>query len=70
MNIDSPLADSAVLIIDVINDFAFPGDDQLVKQMPPVVRAIDPLRRRADAKQRPVIHVNDNFGRWRSNFIR
>jgi len=68
MRDNSGLADSAVLIIDVINDFAFPGSDQLLEQMPPVVRAIDALRRRADALQRPVIHVNDNFGRWRSNF--
>ena len=68
MSADNPLTDSAVLIIDVINDFAFPGSDQLLEQMPPVVRAIDALRRRADALQRPVIHVNDNFGRWRSNF--
>ncbi|WIG56168.1 MAG: Nicotinamidase [Rhodanobacteraceae bacterium] len=68
MDADKPLADSAVLIIDVINDFAFPGSDQLLQQMPRVVRAIDALRRRADAAQRPVIHVNDNFGRWRSNF--
>jgi nicotinamidase-related amidase len=36
--------------------------------MPGVVHAIDALRRRTDAAQRPVIHVNDNFGRWRSNF--
>jgi len=68
MSADSPLADSAVLIIDVINDFAFPGSDQLLEQMPPVVEAIDALRRRTDTLQRPVIHVNDNFGRWRSNF--
>ena len=65
---DSGLDGSAVLIIDVINDFAFPGSGQLLEQMPPVVEAIEALRRRADALQRPVIHVNDNFGRWRSNF--
>jgi nicotinamidase-related amidase len=68
MGANDPLAGSALLIIDVINDFAFPGGDDLVAQMGPVVDAIDGLRRRADALQRPVIHVNDNFGRWRSNF--
>ena len=68
MDSDELLSDSALLIIDVINDFAFPGGDQLARQMPPVVEAIDALRQRADALQRPVIHVNDNFGRWRSNF--
>ncbi|HJP97433.1 MAG TPA: isochorismatase family cysteine hydrolase [Rhodanobacteraceae bacterium] len=68
MGANDPLADSALLIIDVINDYAFPGGDELVRQMDPVVEAIDALRHRADALQRPVIHVNDNFGRWRSNF--
>ena len=59
MDADKPLAGSAVLIVDVVNDFAFAGSDQLLQQMPRVVRAIDALRRRADALQRPVIHVND-----------
>ena len=43
MGADNPLADSAVLIIDVINDFAFPGSDQLLEQLPPVIRAIDDI---------------------------
>ena len=59
---------SALLIIDVINDFAFPGGDRLAGQMGPVADAIEALRARYDAAQRPVIYVNDNFGRWRSNF--
>jgi nicotinamidase-related amidase len=59
---------SALLIIDVINDFAFPGGDRLAEQMGPVADAIDSLRARYDAAQRPVIYVNDNFGRWRSDF--
>ena len=65
---EDAFADSALLIIDVINDFVFPGGEQLARQMAPVVAAIDTLRRQADALQRAVIHVNDNFGRWRSNF--
>jgi len=68
MDSDDFLAGGALLIVDVINDFAFPGGDQLARQMPGVVEAIDKLRQCADALQRPVIHVNDNFGRWRSNF--
>ncbi len=68
MNAQDAMAGSALLIIDVINDFAFPGGDELAKQMPAVVDAIDALRRRADALQRPVIYVNDNFGRWQSDF--
>lgn len=59
---------SALLIIDVINDFAFPGGDRLASQLGPVLDAIETLRARYDAAQRPVIYVNDNFGRWRSDF--
>jgi nicotinamidase-related amidase len=61
-------SDSALLIVDIINDFAFPGGEQLAQQMGPVLDAIEALRARYDAAQRPVIYVNDNFGRWRSNF--
>lgn len=61
-------SDSALLIVDIINDFAFPGGEHLAQQMDPVLDAIENLRERYDAAQRPVIHVNDNFGRWRSNF--
>lgn len=61
-------ARSALLIVDMINDFAFPGGEQLAAQMEPVVQAIEALRTRYDAAQRPVLYVNDNFGRWRSNF--
>lgn len=68
MSNDAALSGSAVVVIDAINDFAFPGADQLLERMPPVVEAVRALRRRADAAQRPVIYVNDNFGRWRSNF--
>lgn len=68
MGANDPFADAALLLIDVINDFAFPGGEDLVAQMGPVTEAIEALRRRADLLQRPVIHVNDNFGRWRSNF--
>jgi len=61
-------SDSALLIVDIINDFAFPGGEQLAQQMGPVLDAIEALRARYDAAQRPVIYVNDNFGRWRSDF--
>src|SRR6185312_11685964 len=61
-------SDSALLIVDIINDFAFPGGEQLAQQMGSVLDAIDALRARYDGAQRPVIYVNDNFGRWRSDF--
>ena len=61
----SPLA---LLLIDVINDLEFPGSDQLLKQALPMARNLARLKKRAQAAGIPVIYVNDNFGRWQSDF--
>jgi len=65
---DDMLSGSALLIIDVINDFGFPGGDRLATRLDPLMDAVEALRARYDAERRPVIYVNDNLGRWRSNF--
>jgi nicotinamidase-related amidase len=55
-------------LVDVINDFDFPGSRALVsfaEQAAPHIRA---LARRARQAGVPVIYVNDNFGHWRSDF--
>lgn len=59
---------SALLLIDVINDFDFEGGEQLLKRAPPVVRALARLVARARAAGIPIIYANDNFGPWRSDF--
>jgi nicotinamidase-related amidase len=59
---------TALLLIDVINDFDFPEGDQLLKLALPVGKNIAVLKRRAKAGGIPAIYVNDNFGRWRSDF--
>ena len=61
-------ASAALLLIDVINDFEFPGGDQLLKLALPVGRNIAALKRRARELGIPAIYVNDNFGKWRSDF--
>jgi nicotinamidase-related amidase len=58
----------ALLLIDVINDLDFPEADQLLRYALPAARRIQELRRRAVKAGVPVIYVNDNFGRWRSDF--
>src|SRR5438093_12099713 len=60
----------ALLIIDVINDFHFPEADQLLKHARPMARNLLRLKRRAQKAGVPVIYVNDNFGRWKSDFRR
>jgi nicotinamidase-related amidase len=61
-------ADGALLIIDVINDFDYPDGDQLLHFALPMAERIAGLKRRAREAGVPVVYVNDNFGRWRSDF--
>jgi nicotinamidase-related amidase len=60
----------ALLLIDVINDFDFPGADQLLRYARPMAKNLVRLKRRASEAGVPLIYVNDNFGRWKSDFRR
>ena len=60
----------ALLLIDVMNDFDFPEADQLLKYARPMAQNLLRLKRRAQKAGVPVIYVNDNFGRWKSDFRR
>ncbi len=57
----------ALLLIDVINPFDFPGGRAFARKAERVARAIERLRARANAARVPVIYVNDNLGKWRSD---
>lgn len=59
---------AALLLIDVINDFDFPEGEQLLELATPVGKNIAELKTRARAAGIPAIYVNDNFGRWQSDF--
>jgi nicotinamidase-related amidase len=61
-------ADAALLLIDVINDLEFPEGDQLLRHALPMARRLVELKKRAKALGIPAVYVNDNFGRWQSNF--
>ena len=61
-------SNAALLLIDVINDFDFPEAEQLLRFALPAAKNIATLKRRAKNAGIPVIYVNDNFGRWRSDF--
>lgn len=60
----------ALLLIDVINDFEFEGGEDLFQNALPAARNIARLKERAQQAHVPVIYVNDNFGKWRSDFKR
>lgn len=59
---------AALLLIDVINDFEFDGGEELLRLALPAGRNIAALKRRAKDAGIPTIYVNDNFGRWQSDF--
>lgn len=59
-------SNSAVLLVDVINPFDFPGADALLERAARIGKSLVHLRRRAHAARVPVIYANDNFGDWRS----
>ena len=58
----------ALILIDVINDFEFPGGDRLFEHALPMAPRLRDLATRARSLGIPVVYVNDNFGRWRSDF--
>ncbi|HZS35794.1 MAG TPA: isochorismatase family cysteine hydrolase [Polyangia bacterium] len=58
----------ALVLIDVINDLEFPEGDELLARARPMASALRALKRRCKAAGIPAIYVNDNFGRWRSDF--
>ena len=63
-------ADVALLFIDGMNDLEFDGGEVLLTQALPMAAQIAALKRRAKQAGMPVVYVNDNFGRWQSDFAK
>lgn len=61
-------SDTALLIIDVINDLEFPGGERVLPWAERMVERLAPFAQRMRKAGVPVIYVNDNFDHWRSNF--
>ncbi len=59
---------TALLLVDVINHFDFPDGNELLRNSLRIAPAIRALKQRGREAGIPVVYVNDNFGRWRSNF--
>jgi nicotinamidase-related amidase len=65
-----PVSGTALLLVDVINDLVFDGSKTIVAQAESMAASLARLKRRATAAGVPAIYINDNFGRWRSDFRR
>jgi len=59
---------TALLIVDMINDFDFEGGVDLLRNTQRIVAPLKALRARMAAMGCPVVFCNDNFGQWRSDF--
>lgn len=58
----------ALVIIDMINDLEFPEGPDFLEPALNAANRIAGIKQQAKALNIPVIYVNDNFGRWRSDF--
>ncbi len=61
---------SCLLIIDMMNEFAFDRAQALFPAVEQAAERIAKLKRRMNQARLPVIYVNDNFGKWQSDFRR
>jgi nicotinamidase-related amidase len=60
----------ALLLLDVINDLEFPAGEDLLRHALPMASRLARFAARARQAGIPVIYVNDNYGRWQSDFRR
>lgn len=58
----------ALILVDMINDFDFPEGEHLYNQSLPAAKSIAKLKQQAKSLRIPVLYVNDNYGRWQSDF--
>ena len=52
----------------MINEFSFDGADRVMPAVEQAARHIAGLKQRMKEARLPVLYVNDNFGRWQSDF--
>lgn len=58
----------ALLIVDMISDFEFKDVEQLFRYVPEAAERIARLKMKARQAGVPVVYVNDNYGKWQSDF--
>lgn len=59
----------ALLILDMLNTFDFPEGKKLLPRAERAAKNILKLKERCEKRKIPVIYVNDNFGKWQSNWV-
>jgi nicotinamidase-related amidase len=59
---------TAIVIIDIINDFNFSSGDKLLKQTKTILPNLIRLKQDARKNNIPIIYVNDHYGSWDSDY--
>jgi len=57
-----------MLIIDMINDFSFEEGQDLIESASNLPEKVSILKKQLKSYNVPIIYVNDNYGRWQSDF--
>jgi nicotinamidase-related amidase len=57
-----------LLLVDIINDLNFPNNSTLLKKAVTLGKKVAALKKRCRKLRIPAIYVNDNCGKWRSDF--
>lgn len=59
-----------LILLDVINDLEWEGGELLLPHFDEASKQIATLAERARHARIPVLYVNDNYGKWQSDFAR
>ncbi|MFH0348851.1 isochorismatase family cysteine hydrolase [Bacillus vallismortis] len=60
-------ADTALLIVDIINNFEFDMGESLAKKTEKIVPHILSLKEHARQNDWPIIYINDHYGLWQAD---
>jgi nicotinamidase-related amidase len=60
-------SNAVLILVDVINDLDFPNNEELIRESHVLAKAIARLKFRCKRAGIPVLYVNDNYGKWRSD---
>ncbi|WP_079504131.1 isochorismatase family cysteine hydrolase [Mesobacillus jeotgali] len=59
---------TALLIIDMINDFKFDAGEDLAKNTKNIIDPILTLKKSFNERDMPVIYINDHYNLWQADF--
>jgi nicotinamidase-related amidase len=62
------MAKTALLIIDMINDFNFDAGEALARNTKEIIDPILKLKKSFNEKDMPVIYINDHYNLWQADF--